>query len=477
VGISSSFDQFHYVYQPIAGEGEIIARIKSLETTNARAVAGIMIRDSLEARSSFANLALNAGGGAVFQFRQKKDERGATINIAGYSTPCWLKLARRYRGVLARADQSFPVRAGQEVDLAGSLVWENGQPVLLHVRRLVKPATNEPQVSARSIIGIASPASEPPTVPIRQLLPEEGESLKGGSGSVRVRGVVTFNSHAYGDNYVSIQDPTAGVLVRLSSRFARSPLRPGDFVEFDLRSVNGKWPVPVEPIRINVIGTTPLPEPVVHPAEYSLARRGEGHWIEFEGIVREAKPDGSLILMRKDGRMTIWVGETSMDARHHYVDALVRIRGVLVRTPDNAQMLLVPSPKFVEVGEPAPKAPFIIPSLAISDLKGFNRHSLVFHRVKVSGVVTYQNDKLLLVQDESGGIRVRMVEASAVRVGDLVEAAGFPDIETGCVALSETLVRKTGTREFLEPVQPTPAEFQEGKPDALVVRLTGRLLE
>jgi len=477
VGISSSFDQFHYVYQPMTGAGEIVARIKNLETTNSRAIAGIMIRDSVDTKSSFANLALSAGGGAVFQFRQKKDERGATINIAGYTPPCWLKLTRRYRGVLARADQSLPVCAGQEADLAGSLVWENGQPVLLHVRSLLEPATNEPQVSTRPIIGTAGPASDPPTVQIRQLIPEEGESLKGGSGSVRVRGVVTFNSHAYGDNYVSIQDQTAGVLARLSSRFARSPLRVGDFVEFDLRSVNGKWPVPVEPIRINVMGTAPMPEPAVHPAEYSLARRGEGHWTEFEGIVREVKPDGSLILMRKDGRMTIWVGETSMDIRRHYVDALIRTRGVLVRTADNTQMLLVPSPKYVEVGEPAPEAPFIIPSLATADLKDFNRHSLVFHRVKVSGVVTYQNDKLLLVQDESGGVRVRTVEAPGVQVGDLVEAAGFPDVETAFVSLSEALVRKTGTREFLAPVQPTPAEFQEGKPDAQVVRLTGRLLE
>ena len=477
VGISSSFDQFHYVYQPMTRDGEIIARIKSLEMANSRAIAGIMIRDSVDAKSSFANLALSAGGGAVFQFRQKADERGATINIPGYSAPCWLKLTRRYLGVLARADRNFPVHIGQEVDVAGSLEWENGQPILSHIRGLVEAAVNRPMMSSGSIIGAASSAQEPPMVQLAQLIPEEGEGLKEGSGSVRVRGVVTFNDRAFDDNYLTVQDQTAGVLVRLSSRFSRSPLRVGDLVEFDLRSVNGTWPLPLEPVRIGVIGTAEMPEPVVHPAEYSQARRGEGHWTEFEGIVREAKSDGTLIVMTKDGRMTVWVGKSTVKAMRQYVDALVRFRGVLVRTTHNIQTLLVPSPDFTEIGEPPPEDPFIIPSFAIADLKNFNRRSRLFHRVKVSGVVTYQKNKLLLVQDESGGVRVRTVDMPGIRVGDLVEAIGFPDVETGLVTLSEARLRKAGTRELPRPVQLSSVEFREGSPDAVVVQLTGQLLE
>ncbi len=477
VGISSSFDQFRFTYQSLTGDGDIVARVKSLEKTNSRAVAGIMVRDSVDSKSSFANLALSASGGAVFQFRQKKDERGATINIPDYAAPCWLKLTRRYHGVLARADQSIPVRPGQEVDMAGSLEWENGRPVLVHVRSLNDVATKTPKVSSKAVVGAASPASEPPAVQIAQLIPEEGESLNSGSGSIRVHGVVTFNDRVFGKNYLSIQDDTAGVLIQLTTRFARRPLRVGDLVEFDLRSVNGKWPVPLEPNRINVLGRAPMPEPVIHPEEYLLPRRGEGHWTETEGIVRQVKSDGTLILLRKDEATPVWVCGTTPESLRLYVDALVRIRGVPVRTADNIRTLLVPSPEFVEVGEPPPEDPFVIPSIAVVDLRNFNGRSSAFHRVKVSGVVTYQKDELLLVQDASGGVRVRTMDAPGVRVGDVVEAAGFPDVGTGFMFLSETLVRKTGTRELPKPLRPSPAELQEGKHDARVVQLAGQLLE
>jgi signal transduction histidine kinase len=477
VGISSSFDQFRYVYQPLAGDGEIIARIKTLETGTTRAAAGIMIRDSVDTKSSFANLALTAGGGAVFQFRQKKDERGATLNLPGYAAPYWLKLTRRHLAVLARADENVSVRLGQEIDVAGSLEWEQGQPVLLHVCNLNEAEAKRPTASPRAVIGAISPASEPPTVQIAQLIPDEGESLRASSGSVRVRGVVTFNDLVFGEHYLSIQDQTAGVWVRLSSRFARRPLRVGDLVEFDLRSVNGKWPVPLEPSRINVLGTEQLPTPAVHPSENSLARRGEGHWTEFEGIVREANSGGTMRLMGKDGVMTVWVGETRMAVLRRYVDALVRVRGVPALIANNSRRLLVPSPEFIEVSEPAPAEPFVIPSLAMANLKNFNRRSSTFHRVKVSGVVTYRKDELLLLQDESGGVRISTVDTNEVQVGDLVEAAGFPDAESSFVSLSETLVRKTGSRSLPKPVLPSPAELQEGRLDASVIQLTGQLLE
>jgi len=478
VGISSSYDQFHYVYQPLAGNGELIARITSMEAANSRAVAGIMIRDSVDTTASFADLGLSSGGGAVFQFRQKKGERGATINIPDWTAPCWLKIIRRYPGVLARVDKTISVQVGQEVDIGGSLEWVNGQPVLLHIHDLGDAVTKGPQASPQGIIGAASMASEPPTVQIAQLIPEEGEGLKNGSGSVRVRGVVTFDDRVSGDNYLTIQDQSAGVLVRLSPRFTHRSLHMGDLVEFDLRSVNGKWPVPLEPSRINVIGTAQMPEPVAHPAEYSLAGHGTGHWTELEGIVREVKPDGTLKVMCQDGLATAWVGESTAQSLYHFVDARVRIHGVPVPAVDNTRMLLVPSQEFVAVDEPPPQDAFIIPSLSIAELKNFSSpSSAYFHRVKVSGVVIYQKDDLLLVQDESGGLRMRTVDVPKVHVGDVIEAAGFPDVGNGFLSLSETLIRKTEIHGVLKSFQPSPSELQEGGHDAVVVQLTGQLLE
>ena len=473
--VGSTLDQFHYLYQQLTGDGEIVARVTSLEKINAHSIAGIMIRDSVDTKATFASLAMSAGGGAVFQFRLKKDERGATVPLRDCPLPCWLKLTRRHIGTLVRADTNFVARPGEEVDLAGSLEWKDGQPILLHVRRLEDAAT---RILRQRPPGIPTNSSnEPPIVSIAQLVPEEGESLREGSGGVYVRGVVTFSDRAYDTNYLVIQDDTAGALVHLNSRFSRKPLHLGDFVEFDLRSVNGQWPVPFEPSRIDVLGKAELPEPVVHPAEYSLARRGDWQWTEFEGIVREAPQDNTLLLMRRDGLMTIWVGQSSREQLARYVDASVHIRGVTIRTGENTRTLLVPSMEFIDVSEPPPRDPFIIPTIPIADLEGFNRRS-AFHRVAVSGVVTYRGDRLLVVQDQSSGVRLDTAEGpSDIRVGDLIEAVGFPDFENSSVALTETLVRKIGAGKLPKPVEPASADLGDYVHDALVVKLTGRVLE
>jgi len=99
----------------MAGDGEIVPESKSGNNEYPGRCGDHDPRHD-GCKVQFANLALSAGGGAVFQFRQKKDERGATINIPGYATPCWLKLTRRYFGVLARrgcgSKFSRPCRAG-----------------------------------------------------------------------------------------------------------------------------------------------------------------------------------------------------------------------------------------------------------------------------------------------------------------------------------------------------------------------------
>ncbi len=52
--IWSTGDEFHFGYRPIVGDGEIIARVQSVEDTHASAKAGVMIRESLEANARYA---------------------------------------------------------------------------------------------------------------------------------------------------------------------------------------------------------------------------------------------------------------------------------------------------------------------------------------------------------------------------------------------------------------------------------------
>ena len=47
-------DQFHFVYQQLSGDGEIVARVASIQNVNVWAKAGVMIRETLDANSKHA---------------------------------------------------------------------------------------------------------------------------------------------------------------------------------------------------------------------------------------------------------------------------------------------------------------------------------------------------------------------------------------------------------------------------------------
>ena len=475
LGIASAFDEFHFTHQPLGDGTEIVARIKSVEAENPRAHAGIMVRESLEASARCVALTLSPGRGALLQVRRKESERGETVELTGYAAPCWLKLTRRDFGLLAHPQPGAPVQTGQEVDVTGLLAWEAGQPVLRDARCL-GPA---PVPAAQKVVVPAaeSAAGGASVIPIGELIPQEGMGLKDGTGVATVRGVVTFSDLFGKTNQLCIQDESAGAFVRLSFRFARRPLRVGQRVEVEIKAVNGKWPVPFEPGRISVLGWGQLPEPVVHPSEYSLPLHGEGRWVELDGMVRSAAADGTLTVMEKDGALAVWVAGLPKNAAGNFVDSRVRVRGTMLRPDTGSLVLLVPSPGFIQITEPPPEEPFIIPTVLIAELKKMNPSVAQTHRLKVAGAVIYREDSLLLVQDNSGGVRVQVIEPASVTLGESVEVAGFPESGGGSFKLTRALVKKGGAAAEGKPTAQSVEELLAGNLDATLVRVNALLLE
>jgi hypothetical protein len=87
-------DQFHFVYQPITGNGEILARVASITQAHAWSKAGVMIRESLAADSAHATMLASAAKGYAFQ---RRVESGAlSVSTAGPTSapPGWVRLVR-----------------------------------------------------------------------------------------------------------------------------------------------------------------------------------------------------------------------------------------------------------------------------------------------------------------------------------------------------------------------------------------------
>jgi regulation of enolase protein 1 (concanavalin A-like superfamily) len=91
--IWNTADSFHYVYQPLNGNGQIVARVVSVQNTNGWAKAGVMIRETLTNTSSNAAILVTPSNGVTFQ--RRTTTAGNSLNtISSGAAPYWVKLAR-----------------------------------------------------------------------------------------------------------------------------------------------------------------------------------------------------------------------------------------------------------------------------------------------------------------------------------------------------------------------------------------------
>jgi hypothetical protein len=87
-------DSFRYAYQPLGGDGQIVARVTRVQNTNTFAKAGVMLRETTAAGS--AHVILDARPDGSIEFMTRSTTGGDTSFIAGGSqaSPQWLKLTR-----------------------------------------------------------------------------------------------------------------------------------------------------------------------------------------------------------------------------------------------------------------------------------------------------------------------------------------------------------------------------------------------
>ena len=93
--IYGTADHFHYVHQTLNGDGEIKARVTSLENTNDWAKAGVMIRETLTSGSKNFAMVMTAANGTSAQWRTATD--GTTDNvysIDSFTPPYWVRVVR-----------------------------------------------------------------------------------------------------------------------------------------------------------------------------------------------------------------------------------------------------------------------------------------------------------------------------------------------------------------------------------------------
>jgi len=100
VDIWDESDQFHFAYKQLSGGGTIIAKVESVENTHEWAKAGVMIRDTLEADSRHAMVAVTPTNGIWFGRRETIGDSSSSVNEPGIPVPQWVKIERTVAGLV-----------------------------------------------------------------------------------------------------------------------------------------------------------------------------------------------------------------------------------------------------------------------------------------------------------------------------------------------------------------------------------------
>ena len=94
--INGTADAMHWAYQPLSGDGSLVARLISFQGGSTYASAGVMIRETLDSGSRNAITAVWPGYNGIF-FDQRTTPAGGTSQLANVSLPAlpyWVKLVR-----------------------------------------------------------------------------------------------------------------------------------------------------------------------------------------------------------------------------------------------------------------------------------------------------------------------------------------------------------------------------------------------
>jgi signal transduction histidine kinase len=274
---------------------------------------------------------------------------------------------------------------------------------------------------------------------------------------VEIRGVIIQN---LSPPDFTVQDATGGIYV-IGSHSPTFPHHFGDLVEIEGVTCPGSFAPVVCEHSLRVLGPGTLPKTHLYSFSELADGREDGEWVQARGVVRSAFVDSkawnqttlAMIVVSGGGQFNVRVPVTSGMDFSSWIDKEVLIEGACGSLFNNEHQLAgllfyVPELSFIQVFEsPAKIVPF-------AELLRFPLHEGEGHRVRVRGVVAYQQPgNALFLESDGKGLRVLTREETAVQAGDLVDAVGFPVLGESAPVLEDSVFKRLAHQTPPQPVE------------------------
>jgi hypothetical protein len=133
--IWGSSDQFHFVWQSLAADGGVGARVVSQSNTSPWAKAGVMLRQSSDPNSAFYAAMVTPSYGIVVQYRPAAGAAAVWITTAAGTPPAYVQVGRigsSFTAYTSNDGAAWSAVPGSTVTLSMSGALLQGLAVLSH---------------------------------------------------------------------------------------------------------------------------------------------------------------------------------------------------------------------------------------------------------------------------------------------------------------------------------------------------------
>lgn len=286
------------------------------------------------------------------------------------------------------------------------------------------------------------------------------------------------------DHTLFVQDGDAAIYVN----WGGGTLTPGDLVEVKGVTAPGFRPN-VTAKSVTVLSHDALPPPAPGIYEQLMHANLDARYVSVSGTVRDAVslPDNGgpltqLQLHTESGDISVLITVDLPDALTTLLDADVQVTGVASAQFDSKMQqtgvqLLLNSPVGIKVLHNAAVDPWSLPLTPMDQIAAGYRVSNLSHRIRVHGILTYYlPGSAAVIEDGGKSLWLATASNSPLRIGDVADATGFPNVHNGYLTLASAVIRDQNISTPVQPQALTWESLASGKHAFDLVSIDGKVV-